>query len=367
MVLLSMILTGALSLNAQTPFNQSTDTNTLTKEKSEKAAKPEDKEKQKNHKERWHFKFDATNPDVHDPVMAFEDERYYLFYTGMGIGMLSSEDLKVWKQEKSVLDPAPEWAKTPVPAYRGHTWAPDIIKVGNKWYLYYSCSTFGKNISAIGVAVNNTLNPESPYYKWVDLGMVIKSQPGENDWNAIDPNVILDKKGNPWMTFGSFWDGIQLIKLKKDMKTPSGETKTIARRRKPCDFGHKGENAGANAIEAPFLTEKDGWYYLFVSHDYCCKGLNSDYKTLVGRSKNIEGPYLDREGRDMAHGGGTLLIGPNDDFSGVGHCSVYNFDGEWIFASHGYDKSKNGASKLVIRSIEWDDEGWPSLREGFIP
>lgn len=303
------------------------------------------------------------NPDVHDPVMAYEDGRYYIFNTGMGIGMLSSDDLKTWRQEKSVLDAALEWAKMQVPAYKGHTWAPDIIKAGGRWYLYYSCSTFGKNISAIGVATNKTINPAHPDYRWEDLGMVVKSEPGVTDWNAIDPNVILDKKGNPWMTYGSFWDGIQLIKLKKDMKTPVGNPTTIARKRRPCDIGHKQAEAGANAIEAPFITEKDGWYYLFVSHDYCCKGLKSDYKTMVGRSKEIKGPYLDRDGRDMAHGGGTLLIGPDERYAGVGHCSVYKFGDRWLFAAHGYDKKKNGASKLVILDMEWDQEGWPSVNK----
>ncbi|MCM1489627.1 MAG: family 43 glycosylhydrolase [Muribaculum sp.] len=279
----------------------------------------------------------------------------------MGIGMLSSADLKTWQREKPVLNPTPEWAKDPVPAYRGHTWAPDIIRAGDKWYIYYSCSTFGKNISAIGVATNKTLNPESPDYKWEDLGMVIKSEPGVDDWNAIDPNVVYDENGKPWLTYGSFWDGIQIVGLKKDMKTPVGKSKTIARRRKPCDFGHNGENAGANAIEAPFIVNKDGWYYLFVSHDYCCKGLKSDYKTVVGRSRNIEGPYLDRDGWDMSKGGGTLLIGPSDRYSGVGHCSVYKFGDQWLFAAHGYDKAQNGASKLVLRDIKWDADGWPSL------
>lgn len=311
---------------------------------------------------RRHFEFDATNPDVHDPVMAYEDGVYYMFTTGFGIGMMSSADLKTWKPEKAPLDPIPEWAKTPVPAYKGHTWAPDIIKVGDKWYLYYSCSTFGKNISAIGVATNKTLNPQSPDYKWEDLGMVIKSEPGVNDWNAIDPNVIIDGDGNPWLNFGSFWDGIQLVRLDKDMKTPVGEMKTIARRFRPEEVEHSQPIANDNAIEAPFIIKKDGYYYLFASHDYCCKGLNSNYKVAVGRSKNVEGPYLDKDGKDMAYGGGTLLIAETDAYSGVGHCSVYNFDGKWRFAAHGYDKSKNGASKLVVRDIRWED-GWPTLAE----
>ena len=318
-------------------------------------AAPADSLKKKNDP-KPRFRFDASNPDVHDRVMAFEDGRYYLFNTGMGIGVLSSADLKTWKREAKVLDPVPEWAKACVPAYKGHTWAPDIIRVGDRWYLYYSCSTFGKNISAIGVATNKTLNPESPDFRWDDLGMVIQSRPGDNDWNAIDPNVVIDRDGNPWMTFGSFWDGIQLVRLSKDMKTPCGESVTIARRRKPCGVG-----AGANAIEAPFIVEKDGWYYLFVSHDYCCKGLESDYKTVVGRSRDIAGPYIDKAGREMTHGGGTLLAGPDGNYSGVGHCSVYKFGDRWLFAAHGYDKRNAGAAKLVLRNITWSPDGWPEL------
>jgi len=310
----------------------------------------------------WHHEFDSKNPDVHDPVMAYEDGVYYMFTTGFGVGMMSSTDLVNWKQEKAPLDPIPEWPKTPVPAYQGHTWAPDVIKVGDRWYLYYSCSTFYKNISAIGVATNKTLNPQSPDYKWEDLGMVIMSAPGVNDWNAIDPNVVLDKKGRPWLTFGSFWDGIQLVQLKKDMKTPVGEPKTIARRRNPWSVAHLQPTANTNAIEAPFITYHDGYYYLFVSYDYCCKGLSSNYKTVVGRSRNVDGPYLDKDGKDMAATGGNILVGESERYSGVGHCSVYKFGDKWYIAAHAYDKSRRGASKLFLHEIDWVD-GWPVIKE----
>lgn len=311
-------------------------------------------------RKRPEWKFDAQNPDVHDPVMAKEDGVYYMFTTGMGIGMMSSTDLKEWKQEKAPLDPIPAWASELVPAYRGHTWAPDIIKVGDNWYLYYSCSTFGKNISAIGVATNKTLNPNSPDYKWTDLGMVIRSQPGVNDWNAIDPNVVIDENGKPWMTFGSFWDGIQLVQLADDMKTTIGEPVTIARRRPAESVAHGNETANTNAIEAPFIIYHDGWYYLFVSYDFCCKGLTSNYKTAVGRSKSITGPYVDEEGNAMTECGGEVLVAASPEYSGVGHCSVYNFDGKWYFVAHAYDKSKRGASKLFLRELHWKD-GWPTL------
>lgn len=304
--------------------------------------------------------FDAANPDVHDPVMAREGDTYYMFTTGMGVGMMSSKDLKTWKPERAVLDPAPMWATEFVPSYQGHTWAPDIVKHGDKWYLYYSCSTFYKNISVIGVATNTTLDPASKDYKWVDLGAVVRSQPGVNDWNAIDPNVAFDSKGQPWLTFGSFWDGIQLVRLGEDMKTPVGAPVTVARRRPADKVAHGNETANTNAIEAPFIVERDGWYYLFVSYDYCCKGLSSNYKTAVGRSRDIEGPYVDRQGHPMTECGGEILVGESPEYTGVGHCSAYKFDDDWYFVAHAYDISKRGASKLFLRKLDWED-GWPSI------
>ena len=162
------------------------------------------------------------------------------------------------------------------------------------------------------------------------------------------------------MTFGSFWDGIQLVQLADDMKTTVGEPVTIARRRPAESVAHGNETANTNAIEAPFIVYHDGWYYLFVSYDFCCKGLTSNYKTAVGRSKSITGPYVDEEGNAMTECGGEVLIASSPEYSGVGHCSVYNYDGKWYFVAHAYDKSKRGASKLFLRELHWKD-GWPTL------
>lgn len=319
------------------------------------------------------FHFDATNPNAHDPVMAKgEDGRYYCFMTGMNVGVISSADLKEWRPEPSALKETPQWAIEEVNGYRGHTWAPDISFHNGRWYLYYSCSTFGKNGSAIGVAVNKTLDPSSPDFKWEDRGMVIASHRRISNFNAIDPNLITDKKGRPYLTFGSFWDGIQLVKLsKKDFQTPVSEPVTIARRigrARPLaeandekNFTKEGNNvieAGENAIEAPFIFFHDGYYYLFVSFDYCCRGEASTYKTVYGRSKKVTGPYLDQEGKPMEFGGGTLLYGPDAEHFGIGHNSVYEFDGQVYFVSHAYVKEANGAAKLFIRPLQFDKEGW---------
>jgi arabinan endo-1,5-alpha-L-arabinosidase len=302
----------------------------------------------------------TTNPNVHDPVLAWEGDTCYLFMTGNGVGSLWSTDMKEWHRGRSVLAEAPEWARTLVPGYRGHTWAPDVQRVGDQWLLYYSCSTFGSNRSAIGLAVNKTLNPNSPDYRWEDRGLVITSEPKKTNWNAIDPNLILDEKGNPWLVWGSFWDGIQMVRLEDDFQYPAGKPKTVARKRGMGQEGQPDQNPGDNAIEAPFIIHHDGYYYLFVSFDYCCKGLQSTYKTAVGRSKNIEGPYVDDQGRKMTQGGGKVLVGETPDYAGVGHTAAYLHDRQWWFVAHGYSKTENGASKLVLRKMNFKN-GWPEI------
>lgn len=322
---------------------------------------------------RRRFHMDAFHPDVHDPVMAKgEDGRYYIFSTGMGVGVISSSNMKEWRRESPVFSETPAWAMDTVPGYRGHTWAPDISHHRGKWYLYYSCSTFGKNGSAIGLTVNKTLDPSSPEFKWEDQGMVISSHRRLDNFNAIDPNLIVDKKGRPYLTFGSFWDGIQLVKLsKKDYKTPIGKPVTISRRvgrKLSMDELNDVESytieggdtieAGENAVEAPFIFSHGGYYYLFVSFDYCCRGERSTYKTVYGRSKKIDGPYFDKEGRPMANGGGTYLFGPDNTYFGVGHCAVYEIDGQVYFLSHAYEKAQNGRAKLFLRPISFGRDGW---------
>ncbi|MBR6036490.1 MAG: family 43 glycosylhydrolase [Bacteroidaceae bacterium] len=320
-------------------------------------------------------RFDAEHPDVHDPVMARgEDGRYYIFGTGMGIATLSSADMKTWQLGHSVLSPIPQWARDSIQGYNGHTWAPDINRHGDHWYLYYSCSTFGKNGSAIGLATNKTLNPNSPDFKWEDQGPVIVSHQHKDAYNCIDPNLIIDHKGTPWLTFGSFWDGIQIVRLQKDLKTLDGKPKTISRRigRKVTlaeidNIAHytiEGNDtieAGENAVEAPFIIHHGKYYYLFVSFDYCCRGERSTYRTVVGRSKKVTGPYLDSRGLPMEKGGGDTLIGPNADYYGVGHCAAYQFDGQWYFLSHAYEKAHNGQARLFLRKMHFTPDGWPVL------
>ncbi len=91
-------------------------------------------------------------------------------------------------------------------------WAPDISYVNHEYRLYYAFSRFGKNTSGIALATNKTLDRSSPDYKWVDKGLVLESLATDN-FNAIDPNFVLDERGRAWLSFGSFWDGIKMRRL----------------------------------------------------------------------------------------------------------------------------------------------------------
>ncbi|MCQ2166206.1 MAG: family 43 glycosylhydrolase [Bacteroidales bacterium] len=312
----------------------------------------------------------VENPDCHDPVVAFCDGRYYMFMTGMRV--LSSTDQKKWRIERNVFMELPQWASDK--GFKGFPWAPDIFYHDGLWYLYYSCSGFGKNRSAIGVSVNKTLNPESPDFRWEDRGMVVESIPGRDEWNAIDPNVIIDENGDGWMVFGSFWRGIKMFKLDKTLtriaepqvwypvaRRPEGTAPDTVSSDKAVSPDPRGKDfdAGNGAVEAPFIFRHGEYYYLFVSFDLCCRGPLSTYNTVVGRSKCVYGPYYDKNGAPMMESGGTPVLQPNRQYAGVGHCAVISTDdGDYIYC-HAYDKDFDFASKLLVRKVEWSEDGWP--------
>lgn len=319
--------------------------------------------------------FVTDSPMVHDPVMAYEDSTYYLFATGMGIQQMTSKDRQSWTVlREPVMTVIPQWAHDSVPGFTQHVWAPDIIRWRGRWWMAYSCSTFGRNGSAIGLLSARSLS----YPIWNDEGCIVTSRDNRDNWNAIDPNFVIDDQDQPWLVWGSFWDGIQLARLDTTMHIAKGEKpRTIARRYNLNNPTAKAalpinpnppknptsDFAGPNAIEAPFIFKHDGWYYLFVSWDYCCQGSKSNYRVAVGRSKSVEGPYFDRKGIDMRYGGGNLFLeGDKTNYEAAGHCAVYHLDDQDIFICHGYSVAQQGASVLIQRPIRWTDDGWPELQ-----
>lgn len=291
---------------------------------------------------------------THDPALIKQRRGdYYIFSTGDPavsggtVQIRRSKDQKAWAFAGTVFDAIPQWVRDAVPGVQ-NIWAPEVFERQGIYYLYYSGSTFGSNRSVIGLATNVTLDPNAPNYAWVDQGMVFSSAP-PNDYNAIDPAIIVDRNNVPWMAFGSFWSGIRMIQL----EWPSG--KAAPSTTPPLRLADR--FVPPNAIEAPAIVHRYGWYYMFVSMDFCCQGLNSTYKIAVGRSREATGPYFDRLGTPLQHGGGTVILSERGDMFGPGGQSIH--DG--YLAHHFYDRTVGGDFRLSIRKIAWESSGWPKI------
>jgi arabinan endo-1,5-alpha-L-arabinosidase len=232
---------------------------------------------------------------THDPVIVGSEGKFYLFSTGNNIGAKTSNDLLRWQAAPDVFTSStrPAWLAEQVPGV-SNLWAPDISFFGGAYHLYYSASTFGKNRSCIGHLTRTSLALGT----WTDQGPVICSNVStQDDFNAIDPNVVVDRDGTPWLSFGSFWSGIQLIQLDEQGARVGDSLVALASR----------PSAGG-ALEAPFIVRRCGYYYLFVSFDKCCSGVNSTYNIRVGRAAEVKGPYVDRDGKALLQGGGSLVL-----------------------------------------------------------
>jgi arabinan endo-1,5-alpha-L-arabinosidase len=303
---------------------------------------------------------------THDPSIAKDGDTWYLFATANGpvrqgeLPIRCSKDLHTWKSCGYVFDKIPDWILKQSPKTR-ELWAPDISYFNGEFHLYYAFSVFGKNTSGIALLTNKTLNPASPDFHWVDKGLVLLSRL-EDDFNAIDPNLVVDEKGRPWLSFGSFWSGIKMRQI--DAKTgllSSADTKlySLASRKRPENPPPNPPGLPGNwqAIEAPFIVRHGDYFYLFVSFDLCCRGTKSNYKTMVGRSRSVTGPYVDASGTPMLEGGGTALLLGNSRWLGPGGESVLlQKDGD-IIVFHAYD-AKTGEAYLQISTLTWV-EGWP--------
>ena len=283
---------------------------------------------------------------AHDPVIIKAEGKYYRFITGPGIPIGCSPDLISWTECGRVFNQLPVSVYKSVPKVQD-LWAPDIAFFNGKYHLYYAASSFGSNHSAIALATNDTLDSLSKSYKWVDEGVVIESREN-NTYNAIDPNFVLDQEGKAWLSFGSFWTGIKLIELDPASGKPIANSQLFALAQR-----------NSTAIEAPFIVFRDGFYYLFVSFDQCCKGVDSTYNIRVGRSKTITGPYTDRDGKPMLDGGGTLLLQGKKEWRGPGHNAVLIEGGTYWLVYHAYDVKSNGVPLLHIEQLSWDEAGWP--------
>ncbi|MGY4859325.1 arabinan endo-1,5-alpha-L-arabinosidase [Cryobacterium sp. AP23] len=287
---------------------------------------------------------------THDPAFVAEADggASYVYSTGNGdiadgnIQIRRSVDGLAWDYVGEVWQEKPAWLVEAVPGV-DNFWAPELYQHDGTWYLYYSASLFGTNTSVIALATNSTLDPDAAGYEWVDQGEVITSV--GTDYNAIDPGVVEDADGTPWLSFGSFSSGLHLVEL----EWPTGLRATDADPELIAD-----RDLATNALEAPYLLAHDDYFYLFFSRDFCCRGTDSTYNIAVGRSDSVTGPYLDANGAALLDDGGTPLLESDGDRVGPGGQSVSG----GLLAFHYYDAALDGAFQLGLIPITWDD-GWP--------
>lgn len=297
-------------------------------------------------------------PGTHDPSTVIEcSGKYYDYGTGRGIPIMVSNDGWTWNRGGEVLTNLP--GRRPgqgVVEFAGgnnglNAWAPDVIRVGDRYFLYYALSGRAHR-AVIALATNKTLDPNSPDYKWEDGGPIAWSLgEGVDDLHAIDPGVFQDPNdGTLWIVYGSYYGTIRLAQLDPNTgkRLHEEQSKLVV----------------ANNSEASDLIYHNGWYYLFVNHGTCCAGANSTYNIRVGRSKQVTGPYLDDHGRDLARDGGRLFLAASDNKIGPGHFGLLDLgEGVEKFSCHyEADLDYYGISVLDIRPLLWRD-GWPVAGE----
>jgi arabinan endo-1,5-alpha-L-arabinosidase len=296
---------------------------------------------------------------AHDPALAAGDPGDPWFVYSTGDPLVDGGELQIRRSDDAGTTwryVGPAWERADRPGWIGESvrgvanlWAPELVEHDGTWYLYYAASTFGSNHSAIGLATSPTLDPDDPDFGWVDRGPVIVSMTSD-DFNAIDPGVVIDDAGEPWMAFGSFWNGIRMVPL----EWPSG-LRAAGDDSDPLLLA--GGRGSPNAIEAATIVPHDDSYYLFVSIGFCCQGSDSTYEIAVGRADEVSGPYLDRDGRPMSEGGGTVLLSTDGDRVGPGGES----QSRGSLAFHFYDAARGGATTLALTPLSWDFSGWPAL------
>lgn len=286
---------------------------------------------------------------IHDPsTIIHSGSNYWVFGTGWGLRSRFSADLVNWQAGAAVFRKPPDWTTNAVPGNHGYFWAPDVVRLHDRYYLYYSVSTWGSRNSAIGLATAAAASTSQANLDWEDHGIVVRTTTNDQ-FNAIDPSTLLDASGRLWLAFGSYWSGIKLIEL---------DPATGLRQETNSPIHSLAWN---ESIEAACLYQHGDYFYLFVNWGQCCRGTNSTYEIRVGRCPVATGPFLDRAGKDMLQRGGTLFLKSEGPRIGPGHAAILKDGERFWFSYHYYDGDEHGVSKLEVVPLTWTADGWPAL------
>lgn len=284
---------------------------------------------------------------VPDPTaIRAEDGYFYLYGTEdiYNMPVYRSRNMVNWEYMGTAFtkETRPNWRE-------GHSlWAPEIRYFDGHYVLYYSFAKWGDEWdSNVGVAVAD--NPLGPFH---DKGALILAK--EMLQNSIDP-FYYEADGKKYMFWGSF-SGINATELTED---------GLAVKRDADGKPVLNKRICGNRFEATNIYKRGEYYYLFASIGTCCNGANSTYTTVVGRSKEILGPYLDKTGGDMLFDHYEVVVEGNSVWAGPGHNSILQIDDsgtEWLLY-HGYKKAQANEGRVVLLDrLQWTEDGWPYVK-----
>ena len=376
----------------------------------------------------WGNRFKWNLANVHDPSVVLADDGYYYMYqtdasygnAHVGEGQARghfycrrSKDLVNWEFMGPTMHGVPTWMKaklneirkamglgTSTTDFRNQNqfgyWAPCVRRISKDLYRMYYVVTLPGTINGAGtwsercfIGLMETKNP-ADIDSWVDKGYVVTNysdlelnyKVSATDYahcyfkyNAIDPSLIINEKGEHWLVYGSWHSGFAAMQLDPSTGKPLHALGNPWGKENEASYGKfiytRQLGNRWQASEAPEVVYHDGYYYLFIAYDE----LSVAYNTRVVRSKNIDGPYYDITGKDVTnHGGDAYPIlthpykfGNHHGWVGISHCAVFNDGkGNWYYASQqrfpeNYKGNANSNALMLggVRSIIWTSDGWP--------
>ena len=376
----------------------------------------------------WSNRFKWNLANVHDPSVVLADDGYYYMYqtdasygnAHVGEGQARghfycrrSKDLVNWEFMGPTMHGVPTWMKaklneirkamglgTSTTDFRNQNqfgyWAPCVRRISKDLYRMYYVVTLPGTINGAGtwsercfIGLMETKNP-ADIDSWVDKGYVVTNysdlelnyKVSATDYahcyfkyNAIDPSLIINEKGEHWLIYGSWHSGFAAMQLDPSTGKPLHALGNPWGKENEASYGKfiytRQLGNRWQASEAPEVVYHDGYYYLFIAYDE----LSVAYNTRVVRSKNIDGPYYDITGKDVTnHGGDAYPIlthpykfGNHHGWVGISHCAVFNDGkGNWYYASQqrfpeNYKGNANSNALMLggVRSVVWTSDGWP--------
>ena len=376
----------------------------------------------------WSNRFKWNLANVHDPSVVLADDGYYYMYqtdasygnAHVGEGQARghfycrrSKDLVNWEFMGPTMHGVPTWMKaklneirkamglgTSTTDFRNQNqfgyWAPCVRRISKDLYRMYYVVTLPGTINGAGtwsercfIGLMETKNP-ADIDSWVDKGFVVTNysdlelnyKVSATDYahcyfkyNAIDPSLIINEKGEHWLIYGSWHSGFAAMQLDPSTGKPLHALGNPWGKENEASYGKfiytRQLGNRWQASEAPEVVYHDGYYYLFIAYDE----LSVAYNTRVVRSKNIDGPYYDITGKDVTnHGGDAYPIlthpykfGNHHGWVGISHCAVFNDGkGNWYYASQqrfpeNYKGNANSNALMLggVRSVIWTSDGWP--------